>query len=272
MMPARLDRFLRTYMARQPRRGPVMLMGLIWFGVLLVVALLASLSGPTILAVFFGLLGALGALQASVAWAGARSPINQFLAAFIALALPLLALLGNRMLGVGIVVMVLGALVLGADAKPSAAHLKTESLTANLTVAGATLRVAFPLGMLGASLVQLQRISWMSLALLLGVVCVYDAGHYLIGSTVNSRWAGIGAGLAGNIVVMLVAAALNPHPFEADTAARLVTALAALSCPLGQWLGSFMLPNALSKAPALRRIDAWLIAGPLFWAAAAIGS
>ncbi|NLA34399.1 MAG: hypothetical protein GX868_01780 [Actinobacteria bacterium] len=271
-MPERVDRFLRTYMARQPRTGPTMLMGLIWFGVLTVVALVASLVGSAPLAVFFGLVGALAAMQAGRAWRSARAKINQPLAGIGVLFLPIASLAGNRMFAVALLVFVAATLVLGQNLKPAAGAFSTSAIAANLVVASATLRVSLPLGVVGASVVQVERVSWMSLALLIAVVSVYDAGHYLIGSTSSARFAGIAAGLGGNVVVALVAAAVNPSPFETDGAARLITVLAALTCPLGQWLGTFMLPNALAKAPALRRLDSWLIAGPLLWAATAIAS
>ena len=39
----------------------------------------------------------------------------------------------------------------------------------------------------------------------------------------------------------------------------------AAACPLGQLTGSVLLPSGASFAPALRRLDSLLIAGPL-WA------
>ena len=38
----------------------------------------------------------------------------------------------------------------------------------------------------------------------------------------------------------------------------------AIVCPMGQLLGSWILPSARAKAPALRRLDAWLVTAPLF--------
>lgn len=270
MIAAPVDRFLRTYMARQPRRGPIVVSGLVWFGVVVAAALGASLAGSVVLAAVFGPFAALAALQAAVAWRQARQAVNALVAALGAGVLPFAALAGNRILGIVVIAWAVAALLMGRDVRPGS--VDAGAVAANLPIAGATLRVGLPLGLLGASLIGVERTSWLSLALLIGIVCVYDSGHYLIGSTSRSRWAGVGAGLAGNVVVLFVAAALNPHPFEANRAAYTVTAIAALSCPLGQWLGSFMLPNALAKAPALRRLDSWLVAGPLFWAAAAVGS
>ena len=41
--------------------------------------------------------------------------------------------------------------------------------------------------------------------------------------------------------------------------------LAAVTCPAGQILASAMLPSASVRAPALRRLDSWLIVAPA-WA------
>jgi len=43
------------------------------------------------------------------------------------------------------------------------------------------------------------------------------------------------------------------------------TALATVCCPIGQLVGSALLPDPDSPAPALRRIDSFLVLGPL-WA------
>jgi hypothetical protein len=40
--------------------------------------------------------------------------------------------------------------------------------------------------------------------------------------------------------------------------------LTALSCPLGQLLASALLPRGAAWAPALRRIDSYLLAAPLW--------
>ena len=42
-------------------------------------------------------------------------------------------------------------------------------------------------------------------------------------------------------------------------------ALAAVCCPVGQLVASALLPDPDSPAPALRRIDSFLVLGPL-WA------
>ena len=245
-----------------------MLFGVVWFGLLVG----ASLAGSWGLALLFGLLGALGALQAGVAWRSARARMNQPLAALIALdAVEVVVAFHIRVLALSIVVAVIAAVVLGESmGKPTVAS--GGAVANNLVVASATLRVGLPLGFGGAAVVQLERIDLMAMVLLVMVVSVYDCGHFLLGTTLRGRFAGVWAGLAGQAVVLFSTLTMNPDPFTSDGSVALVVVLAALSCPLGQWLGSWMLPSAAAKAPALRRLDSWLIAAPVVWACAALAS
>ena len=266
-VPTLVDRLARTYLVRQRPKGPTMLFGVVWFGLLVG----ASLAGSWGLALLFGLLGALGALQAGVAWRSARARMNQPLAALIALVLPCAATFNNRVLALSIVVAVIAAVVLG-ESMGKRTVASGGAVANNLVVASATLRVGLPLGFGGAAVVQLERIDLMAMVLLVMVVSVYDCGHFLLGTTLRGRFAGVWAGLAGQAVVLFSTLTMNPDPFTSDGSVALVVVLAALSCPLGQWLGSWMLPSAAAKAPALRRLDSWLIAAPVVWACAALAS
>jgi hypothetical protein len=40
--------------------------------------------------------------------------------------------------------------------------------------------------------------------------------------------------------------------------------VAALCCPVGQWIASAVLPRADAKVPALRRLDTLLLLGPVW--------
>lgn len=268
MLPPSIDQFVRTYHARPPAKGPTVLFAIVWFGLLVG----ASLLGTWPLAVLFGLLGAVGALQGAAAWRAASGPVNAPLAGLAAFALPFAATANNRVLGAVVLVIVVLSLVLGADLVPNANSFRPDTMSANLAITAGTLRLALPLGFVGASVVQLERIDLMALVFLVMVVSVYDAGWFLIGTTSPGRFHGIWAGLAGNLVVLFAVSAMHPEPFDTDGVVRIVAVLAALACPLGQWLGSWMLPTARAKAPALRRLDSWLITAPLVWIAAGVVS
>ena len=62
--------------------------------------------------------------------------------------------------------------------------------------------------------------------------------------------------------VVFGAAGFEAPPLTEQTT-WLVGGLAALACPFGQIIGSFMLPRPDARAPALRRLDSYLLAAPL---------
>jgi uncharacterized membrane protein YdcZ (DUF606 family) len=96
---------------------------------------------------------------------------------------------------------------------------------------------------------------------------VYDAGNFLCTEGRRNQWVGPIAGMAGVVVVTIAMAIAEPPPFHSGVAAVLGIALVVL-CPAGQWFASWLLPRARAHAPALRRLDSWLLAGPLLLIAA----
>jgi hypothetical protein len=56
---------------------------------------------------------------------------------------------------------------------------------------------------------------------------------------------------------------IEPPPLEGGEVWS-TGALLALLAPLGQLAGSWILPSARASAPALRRLDSWLLAAPAF--------
>jgi len=51
-------------------------------------------------------------------------------------------------------------------------------------------------------------------------------------------------------------------PFNSATQAWVVGGLVAVLCPLSQMAASLLLPRAGARAPALRRLDSYLLTGP----------
>ena len=103
---------------------------------------------------------------------------------------------------------------------------------------------------------------WAGLFLVLAV-SLYDAGSFLLGADASSRWEGPVAGMIGALGVTFTIATFHPPPFS-TASAWIAGIVICVASPLGQWLGSFFLPSAGAHAPALRRIDAYLVAAPLF--------
>jgi CDP-diglyceride synthetase len=128
---------------------------------------------------------------------------------------------------------------------------------------GATLSIAALLPAVAASSVvlALQADLWAALFLVLAV-SLFDAGNYLLGAEAAGRWEGPVGGLIGALAVTFTIATIGVPPL--DTAQWWVMgALVALTCPLGQWVTSALLPSPSAHVPAQRRLDAYVVAGPL---------
>jgi hypothetical protein len=250
----------RTYGVRQPVGGPRLRLGTLWFLVLLV----ALAIGAGAVALVFAVVAAVAALQVAGAWKARKVTVNQIVAAAGAGLLPLGAWWGNRGAGFVLLLSVVVAVVLGADTRLEPKELDAERLRANLPVVAATLRSGLFVGIAGAAAVQVHRVDAMSFLYLVSVVCVYDSGDYLIGSGYRQRWVGPLAGIIGIVVVIAAMSAINPPPLTDDGDVWVLGLLMAVACPLGQMLGSWVLPSTRAKAPALRRLDAWLVTAPLF--------
>ena len=108
----------------------------------------------------------------------------------------------------------------------------------------------------------LHRVDAWVFMILFGVVSIYDAGNFLVGTGSRRAWVGPLAGLLGAAAVVFGAAGFEAPPLTEQTT-WLVGGLAALACPFGQIIGSFMLPRPDARAPALRRLDSYLLAAPL---------
>ena len=123
--------------------------------------------------------------------------------------------------------------------------------------------MALPVGLAAGSMLALARDLPEAFAGLVLVVSAYEVGDFVIGSEAGNSYEGPVAGLA---LLGLVAAGLYlvlPSPF---TTADLpwFAALAAVGAPLGQIAASALLPRGDDPAPALRRIDSYLLVAPLW--------
>ncbi|MEZ5321521.1 MAG: hypothetical protein R2698_05525 [Microthrixaceae bacterium] len=119
---------------------------------------------------------------------------------------------------------------------------------------------------------QAHRIDATAAMYLLALVSTYDSGQHLIGLEQPRRWIGPIAGLAGVAVVAVAMMPIAPRPLTSAGSVLVVGAFTGLAAVVGPYLASAMLPRPLTKAPALRRLDSYLIAAPLFWCALRIAS
>ncbi len=249
---------LATYVAEPDLTGPRMRLGVVWFLALIV----AYLLGAFAIALLFGLVVGVAALQTAAAWRRHRVAVNQLVAGVGAALAPLAAWFGHRVLGGVLILLALAAVALGPETSLPRAVPRGEQLAANLEAASATLRSGLFFGLAGAAAVATAQVDPMAFIFLTSMVCVFDAGDYLMGAGYESRLAGPIGGIVGILFAALALAQLPPAPFTARST-LVVGLLCAIACPLGQLLGSWILPRPRMAAPAARRLDGWLLAAPV---------
>ena len=137
-----------------------------------------------------------------------------------------------------------------------------------MVIVGEPLTMMFPPVLVPAlaagSIVIIGRTDMGALVVLLLLVSAYETGDYLMGAEADSVFEGPLSGMAAVLVVTFAEAVLQLGPFE-TRAAWVFGALVATLAPLGAPLGSALVPSASVAGPALRRLDAWFLAAPV-WA------
>lgn len=131
-----------------------------------------------------------------------------------------------------------------------------------------TLAIALVIGTAAATpaLVRDELGAVPALVLLL-TIHVVDASAFVVGSGASNKWEGPVAGAAAAAALGLAVAAAFVPPFRGVTP-WLLAAVAAGLAPLGTAAATTLLGRGEAPVPALRRLDAWLLAGPV-WAVVA---
>ena len=242
--------------------GPKALLAIAWVAL----QVLALLGGRWSLAVLFGLVGSVAGLHAARAWRRSRVKADRAVAGLLPLLVPLGAAVDTGSAG--------GLVVAGVVASVGAALLVRRRHDL-LTVAGTTVRCWLGPAVAATSVVLVYDVAPEAAASLLLLLAGYDVAAYLWG-------AGSGTGpLVGRVVGILtvgvltfalstVELVLSLPPFQQGEAVWVFGGLAACLAPLGQLAASAVLPAAAAPAPALRRLDSLLLAGPA-WAFALWG-
>ena len=238
------SRFLPSY----DIAGPKIRIGVVCFGV----ALWALWVTPVGASLLYGSVAAVGGLQCAQAWRRQRhwSPLP--VVGVTAFGCPFVALLGLRAWGIYLVAVLVGIVAVTVATRTSWAE-RTST----------TLRCGLPIGMAAASIV-LTRGDARSVAIVLLVfVSAYEVGDYLVGSGAATPLEGPAAGMIAVGVLTFAVSIIEPAPFTTSQLWVLGTVVAA-ACPLGQVAGSALLPSGGAFAPALRRLDSLLVAGPAY--------
>ena len=247
--------------------GPRVRLGVLWF----LLALAAATSGRSWTAALWAVVAGLAGYQIVEAWQRAQTEaaeadeqdtdplasggLFRLLAATLAAIMPVAASYGTGTAGLVLILAPLVALL---------AHVALGQRPGD---AGPTVTAIVLPALASISVVLAVRVDlWAGLFLILAV-SLYDAGAFLLGADAGGRWEGPVAGMIGALAVTFTMATFQPPPFD-RAEAWLVGLVVAVTCPIGQWVASAFLPSAESRAPALRRIDAYLVAGPAFVAIA----
>lgn len=242
--------------------GPKITLGVAWF----VAMAFGIVRFWPLAAVLAGSVAAVAGLQSANAWRR-RTIVDHRVSAAVAGVVGYAG--AARTLGLGLAVLfavIVCAVwvVVGLDLRRPPASLRALSPTGRLAVlTGVAVTTSIPVGLAAGAIVALaRREPWAALALL-ALVSAYEVGDFLVGSGSANAVEGPIAGIVSLAVVGFALRLVQPDPFDAATAV-LFSAVAAVACPLGQVVGSAILPHGSEWAPALRRLDSYLVVAPLW--------
>ena len=136
-----------------------------------------------------------------------------------------------------------------------------------ICTASITLRCGFFAGLAAGCVVLVHRQDAAAALVLILLICSYEAGDYLVGSGSTTVVEGPAAGCIGVLVATFAVSVVRPDLFGGAGEVWAVGVATALACPLGQLGASAVLPSGGAFAPALRRLDSYLLAAPV-WALA----
>lgn len=209
-----------------------------------------------LIGVLYAAAAAIAAAQIVDAWEGARANILRRCAMAIAALVGLSASFGAGALGAALIAAVVIGIIAGA----------TEVLARRplLPATALVLQASLPTGLVAAAVVLATRYEIGAGVILLAMVMAFDLGDFLIGSGAGSLLEGPVAGGLMIVLVAAVAAIIGAPPFH-GTLVWAFAVGAMVLCPLGQVAASWLLPDAATRAPALRRLDSLILVGPA-WA------
>ena len=236
--------------------GPRIRLGIGWFFVVFLALGIGRLAGDVPLIGFvYAAAAALAAAQIVVAWAGHSERGTQICAMLLAVVVGLSATFGAG---------ALGAAQLGATAVSvvfGAIHMTRKKPL--LPTVALVLQASLPPALIVASLLLTLRYEIGACVILVVMVMAFDVGDFLIGSGAGSVVEGPVAGAIMILLVGAVAAVISAPPFHGIGVWPFALDAMVL-CPLGQVAASWLLPDATTRASALRRLDSLLILAPVW--------
>ncbi len=246
----REERWARTRLAVPYHTdGPKMTFALVWF-----VAVFSSLLiSPILTALVTSVVASVAAMQAAQAWFG-TSPARWWTAtagAVVAFSgyFGALGLVGGLLIACG----VLGIYIMAGDGH----HRSSGELFDVLA------RSSLPAGLAAGGIVAVTQAEPLAAIGLVLLISAYEAGDYLVGSGSRTAAEGPIAGFISLSVMAFVLAMVVPDPYTVTTVVAFA-AIAAISALAGQIFASASLPRGVAWAPALRRLDSYIITAPIW--------
>lgn len=231
--------------------GPKVLLGVAWILVLVGLFMLHRRAIGILLVPIATVAG----LQTGFAWS-AKEASDRRVAAVVAGLVAVGGVISGAAFGLAVLI---GVALCVADGL--AVGLKSGNET--IRFIEVLIRSSIPAGVAAGGLVYLG-ISWPeALVGLVLMISAYEAGDFLVGSGADNAVEGPVAGLLALAVVASGLVLIQPLPFERGTM-PVFAALAAVSAVLGQLFASALLPHGTAWAPALRRLDSYLVVVPLW--------
>lgn len=236
--------------------GPRVRLGLAWFAG----ALVAFVAGLVGVVVYFGVAFAAASSHCLRTWRARGADVDPTVALGATAGAVALSAFGPRLLGVGILALVGVA---------CAVSLSRDGSGLSMANVGLVLQCTLPTALAGGCLVLLaDREVWSAIALVL-LVSAYETGDFIVGSGSANSIEGPLAGGAAVLVMSLVVAAAGFPPFGVGEALGFGVLVAPLALA-GQYLATAMLPHSRAFAPALRRVDSYLLAAPVWYLLASV--
>lgn len=244
-----------------PTDGPKITLGVLWCVAVVGAGWLAT----PLLALFVAVIAGLAGFQVGQSF---RPFVDPAVSAGIAAVIGFSGFFGALGLGIALILGALAALLVAAGLPSSTPVLgprgvEVPPMDSLVHRAELLARSCLPAGVAAASLVAIERLEFGGFIALVILVSAYEVGDFVIGTGSSNAIEGPVAGLVALAVAAATTYVLLPAPFDTNSY-PLFAALAAVCAPLGQIVASAILPRGVAWAPALRRLDSYLLVAPLW--------
>lgn len=251
----------QRYAVPYPTDGPKLTLGALWF---LGIAVGGWFSTP-LLALIAVVVAGLASFQTARSFAPF---VDERVATAIAVVVAFSGVFGALGLGVALVLGALTCLLVAAglpSPEPVLGPRKAPVPPMDALVHRAELlaRSSLPGAVAAASLVAIDRLEFGGFIAIVVLVSAYEVGDFLIGTGADNAIEGPIAGLVALAVAAACTYVLLPAPFDTNSY-PLFAVLTAVCAPLGQIAASAVLPRGVAWAPALRRLDSYLLTAPMW--------